>query len=682
MTMRNITMSRWSNLRRTALGLLGASAAATLGVLLGTASPAAAADQTIDLYAVPGSTTLPNGTTVDVLGYNTTNAPVDKPGGPVIVVNQGDLVTITLHNELGTGADTSLLIKGQPLVPDLVGAADAGTATYTFTADEPGTFLYEAGLLPNTEYQTAMGLHGAFVVQPTSAPDVPIANQAYGDASTSYAAASVLVLSELDPNLNNAADPAAFDMRNYKPRFFLVDGKAHPQIDTISAPADADVLLRYVNAGVTNHSMGVLGASGQTVIAMDGFPLNDARTYVAETIGPGQTLDALVHTPATGPVDQRLSVYDAGMRLRNANADGLGGMLATLQVDGVAPGTDDQGPVSSGAAWLADTLTAHVSDANRGGHAITEARAYFDDLPTAPIGLAAADGTFDSADEDVTGSVPVVSGEHTIYVQGFDGTTWGPLTSVLVTGADAGGPTVVGPVVNPDVTRQAAPKDVTVTATGDDSASGNSQVTAAQYSIGTSAGDGGWVDMDVTNPAPVAELTGTIPTTVLDTLTEGSHPVWVRAQDAQGNWGDAVSVNLDVDLSAPAVGPVVVEKSPNNGLIPLTSSQPVVRVSVQQISDVAAGYTGTIAKVEMYVDENPDTVVAPATAFAIPMTSLDGLFNEQAEAPTATSRSRRCGRWARATTPSTSGPATAPATGAPMPPAPWWWTPTTRSSTR
>ena len=68
MTMNDSTAPRLGRLRRTALAVLGSSAAATLGVLLATASPAAAANQTIDLYAVHGSTTMPNGTAVNVLG--------------------------------------------------------------------------------------------------------------------------------------------------------------------------------------------------------------------------------------------------------------------------------------------------------------------------------------------------------------------------------------------------------------------------------------------------------------------------------------------------------------------------------------------------------------------------------------------------------------------------------------
>ena len=139
-----------------------------------------------------------------------------------------------------------------------------------------------------------MGLHGALVVRPADRrPGLRRRRTAYDDEA-------VLVLSEIDPALNNAANPAAFDMRKFAPRYFLINGKVYPNTDADrhARPATA-VLLRYVNAGVQYHSMGVLGA-GQTVVAIDGSPLAHARRYVAETFGPGQTADAIVDGAGCG----------------------------------------------------------------------------------------------------------------------------------------------------------------------------------------------------------------------------------------------------------------------------------------------------------------------------------------------------------------------------------------------
>ena len=76
--------------------------------------------QAFDLYAVSGSMTLPD-QTVPVWGYSSTNTAVSQPGGPTLVVNEGDTVEITLHNELSE--NTALIVHGQEMVPDLTGVA-------------------------------------------------------------------------------------------------------------------------------------------------------------------------------------------------------------------------------------------------------------------------------------------------------------------------------------------------------------------------------------------------------------------------------------------------------------------------------------------------------------------------------------------------------------------------------
>src|SRR5690606_13260523 len=105
----------------------------------------------IDLCATTGTATMPDGAIVPVCGYalgDCTVAPaLSQPGGPVLEVNQGDTVAVTLYNSLPEA--TGLLFHGQSLPPDRTGAATLGSITYTFVAEEAGTYLYEAGLLPN-----------------------------------------------------------------------------------------------------------------------------------------------------------------------------------------------------------------------------------------------------------------------------------------------------------------------------------------------------------------------------------------------------------------------------------------------------------------------------------------------------------------------------------------------------
>ncbi|MGZ5392983.1 MAG: multicopper oxidase domain-containing protein, partial [Mycobacterium sp.] len=259
--------------------------AALLGVLalLFVFGSGAAQAVTFDLTAKAGSTLLPGAPgPVSVWGYvdTLTNPPVTQPGGPVLIVNEGDSVTVNLTNTLTVA--TGMLFQGQAMVPDTTGApAGGGTKTYTFTATNPGTFLYEAGLLPNAQHQAAMGLYGALVVRPA------VAGQAYADAGTAFNDEAVLVVSEIDPGLNNSATPAAFDMRNYAPRHFLINGKAYPDTDAITGNAGNKLLLRYVNAGIQHHSMGVLGLR-QIFVAKDGSVLPMLNhNVVAETLAPG-----------------------------------------------------------------------------------------------------------------------------------------------------------------------------------------------------------------------------------------------------------------------------------------------------------------------------------------------------------------------------------------------------------
>ncbi|MDH3292788.1 MAG: multicopper oxidase domain-containing protein, partial [Acidimicrobiia bacterium] len=146
---------------------LDAVAAQTFVIL-----PAAGADATFDLYAVTGTASLPGAPSVNgYWGYNTTDTAVTQPGGPTLTVDQGDVVVVTLHNTLSEAS--SLLFGGQSMIPDTAGAPADGTRSYIFTADNPGTYLYEAGLVPNAQHQVAMGLYGALIVRPAAAVPLP-----------------------------------------------------------------------------------------------------------------------------------------------------------------------------------------------------------------------------------------------------------------------------------------------------------------------------------------------------------------------------------------------------------------------------------------------------------------------------------------------------------------------------
>lgn len=615
-------------LRRAALSIAAGSGLAVLGILVGPAGSASAAPVGIDLYAENGTTDLPGnlGAGMPVLGYCTsTPCTVTAPGGPTLRVAQGSDVTVTLHNGL-TGEATSLYVGGQAMVPDTTAVAAGGSHTYTFTASRPGTYLYEAGVGAGSQHQVARGLFGALVVDP------PTAGQAY-DASTAFAAESVLVLSEVDSRLNRSTTPADFDMRSFAPQWSLINGAAAPDTAAVPAGSGQDVLLRWVNAGTGYHSMAVLGAD-QRVVALDGSQLKNgavdiSRRYVAETFGPGQTADAIVTVPTTA-ADRKLAVYDASLTLHDNNTAGTGGMLTFVNVTGSGSGTDVSGPATRSVAWGATALSASVDASAVSGATATGAE-YFVDTVGAPgtgTAMEATDGAFGSATEAVrptaasasTLATALATGQHVVYVRGLSATAWGPFSSVLVTGSDSVGPTTSGVVVDPDHTNGSG--DVAVSATGNDTTSGNSAIGGAEWAI-----DGGAATaMTLQTNGPVASVVGTIPAASVLALSEGTHTVTVRTRDVVGNWSAVVGVPLIADRTGPAVTSAVeVNPSPNNGTIPVNGTSASVRVSAT-ITDPAVGSGGTA-----------QSIVTAARAYfnggstAIVMEAADGAFSGTTE---------------------------------------------------
>jgi hypothetical protein len=593
--------------------LIAPGTAAAAGPITSTACTTAGTSTTCNLWAETGTLALPGPTSVTAWGFASTAGGSPTVPGPVLVANQGDSVTVNLTNDLAVA--TSIVFDGQAMVPDLTGVAPATSKAYTFTADAPGTYLYEAGLIPGSQYQVEMGMYGVLIVRPAGAP-----GQAYGGASTAFGDEAVVVLGEVDPALNNSATPSSFDLRYFAPKYALVNGVAYSgTAPGINVTSGNKLLLRYVNAGIQHHSIGVLGLR-QSVLAADGSEIAFPRGMVAETIAPGQSADVLVALPATAAASTKYALYDASMTLNNGTASGIGGMLAFIDASGTASGTDTVGPITSGVSINATTgdLAASVSDATTGNANVAASEYFVDATGAAGTGTAMA-GTFGSPTVAVSGNITLASlssGTHTIYVHGQDSlANWGTFSSTSIT-IDRAGPTTSALVLTPS--RSNGTVNVAISATGDDSATGNSNVTAAEYSI-----DGGTaVALSLNKVAPSVSLTGTIASATVNALTEGAHTVSVRSKDAAGNWGAAVSATLTVDKTGPATSGVTTNPpSANNGKLGQSSSNLSVRVSAT-LTDVAS----TIAAGEGFID----TVGANGTGFVF--TATDGVFNAASEA--------------------------------------------------
>lgn len=287
---------------------------------------------TFNLTTQTGQISLPDGNTMFMWGYSEGSQPFQHPG-PILCVNQGDTVTVILHNNLNEAV--SIMFPGQENVmangslaqPQFngggtltsltnVAAANGGSVTYSFVANHPGSFIYESGT--DSKKQVGMGLFGALIVRPTLG-----ANYGYNRADSQFTPDEefLVLLSEIDPYLHQAVEQGLpFDMNNYHPHYWMINGRGFP--DSIADnfapwlpnqpygalalihPYDATAhpypgLVHYLNVGTEDFPFHPHGNNG-LVIGRDGHPLEGSAGQdlsfekFAINLGPGQTWDVLM----------------------------------------------------------------------------------------------------------------------------------------------------------------------------------------------------------------------------------------------------------------------------------------------------------------------------------------------------------------------------------------------------
>lgn len=321
------------------------------GILCDANVDGSGSSKTFNLDAAAGYILEPDGNSIYAWSY-TDSGHAFQFTGPMLCVNSGDSVTVTLHNTLPEA--TSIVFSGQDFVDgngnhhpvqadgqngqpaldsgghvtSLVNAAGPqDTVTYTFTAGAPGTYLYSSGT--DVTKQREMGLYGALVVRPAGHP-----NWANGRSDSAFDTDHeyVYLLSEMDPDAHLAVERGkAYDFTKRKSRYFLINGRSMP--DTIApnnaawlpaqpygamihvrpqGGAQGMALVRYLNAGTVNFPFHPHGSS-QRVVTRDGVPVTDTGGNNASylkflvDVGPGQSVDAFEfwsneYDPAANPI--------------------------------------------------------------------------------------------------------------------------------------------------------------------------------------------------------------------------------------------------------------------------------------------------------------------------------------------------------------------------------------------
>ncbi len=643
-----------------AAGVASASAAPMLSAGVGKLTATGCAGTgavTCDLWAKTGTATV-LGTGVPIWGFAGAVDGIASAPGPVLVVHQGDGVTITVHNQIN-GQKMSLALPGQAAVAsdagpgdDLSGVATGASRSYSFTASRPGTFLYEAGHTPDGARQVAMGLAGALIVLPAD-------GTAYGTTGTAYDDDAVLVLGEIDPALN--ADPVGFDMRNFSPKYRTFNGKPYPEAAPVSTDQGHKVLMRYINVGSASHAMTVLGGD-QVEIAQDGHLSTYSTTVSTDTVEPGATLDTVVTMPS-GP-EAKLAVYEPAMHLDNNGEHttdplqfAFGGMLTFLDTNAPPPSKDLVGPVSSHVSAAPNpsnarddvTVIADLSDATTGGSIVTRAEFVIDDAVTTAVGFGVAmTATFGTTDvSGARGTIPAVSGapcpaaglppapalnclsagKHTIYVRAMDAAgNWGVIGSTVLNLPKTGPQTTNGTAVKSPAN---GATDVHLSATGDDTAAGGT-IVDAEYFMDTPAADGSGVSMTRNRTATVVSEDATISAVTIKTLTEGKHHLLVHSKDSLGLWGPTLDVPLAVDLTGPGVDAASVAPNPTNGVLTSKSNPGYLTVSAQFTDKDAGGAPqSTLTAAEAFLDPK---VAVPPGGSGLQLIAVDGKFDATTEA--------------------------------------------------
>lgn len=321
----------------------------------------------INLWATDGYVSIPDGNSIYIWGFTDSPGKSAQLPGPVLVINQGEPVTVNLNNNLSDPVSVSFpgqegvkVIKADgtesPVQPQyengkLVSltnfAVPGKSVTYKFVAGRPGTYLYESGTNPHK--QVHMGLYGAIVVRPKDY--LPHHKTAYGSGTgTEFDREYLLILGEIDPELHQVVELGQpYDIRNYKPRYWTLNGRSHPDTDlphytgqlpnqpygamAMAEPGEK-VLLRYVGAGIENHPLHPHG-NHTRVVALDGRLLRNGYTDLSYErftvlVSPGQTYDqifqwdGLGYTPANPvptllPGLRNLALSHTGMTMWNGS---------------------------------------------------------------------------------------------------------------------------------------------------------------------------------------------------------------------------------------------------------------------------------------------------------------------------------------------------------------------------
>ena len=202
---------------------------------------------TFNLYSFVFNMNLPEGSSLQMWGFGDADngAGATHPEGegyglpqypgPTLIVTEGETVTINLTN-LGVPQPVSIVVTGHNVNASggsaglVTQAANVNeSVTYTFTAPEPGTYVYHSLDGANPGLHVEMGLLGALIVRPADG-----SRSAYGaNTETDYEQEFLSLLTEIDPEIHIQMERGHVEHFTQSDRFakvWFVNGRVFPDL--------------------------------------------------------------------------------------------------------------------------------------------------------------------------------------------------------------------------------------------------------------------------------------------------------------------------------------------------------------------------------------------------------------------------------------------------------------------
>ncbi len=214
--------------------------------------------------------------------------------GPVLYLQQGDHVTLTLHN-LDPNMPHSIDLHAAQVAPNeaFTEVAPGKSKTIRFNSSTPGVFMYHCETMPMALH-IAQGMYGAVVVTPK------------GQKPPTY----TIVQSEFYKPMDLNA------ILNDPPNFVVFNGEANRYVNKpLNAKVGQPITVAFVNAGPNDFSAFHVVGTIERDVQASGNPRNNLYDVQTYTVAPGD--GALIHLKFDEPgiysfVDHSMSAMSKG----------------------------------------------------------------------------------------------------------------------------------------------------------------------------------------------------------------------------------------------------------------------------------------------------------------------------------------------------------------------------------